>query len=340
MCVYCLIKILYPARFYSMAILIDFNSSSVGSAVEGEKSWNSLPFHISSIILLLVWLPFMFKQFLFCLGVGLGVIDIAVSTEVWHKVVDWIFAFPFLSVQVRQKGLALGLLINLDERWNIPGTMLSFLIVQVIEGVLNIMVQAEVCNWIVSWWLGRCLGLKNQFVVQEVLRIHDRFLGSSNDLVLSEVGHEVVLWMICWCCLGGIPEVAILLLSSTGIIESRLDITIDSKVWHKIVLWMLCRCWSSRVSELMMHVFLHVGDGLLRGLDFLVLSEVGHEVVNWVTCWCSLGGFPEMTLRLFGGTGIIESRLDITIDSKVWHIIVLWMLCSWCCRPKSELVAL
>lgn len=64
---------------------------------------------------------------------GIGVDEVVVLTPGWYKVVDWILALPLLSIKVGQKWLALGLLIELNERWKGPGAMFALLIVQVVE---------------------------------------------------------------------------------------------------------------------------------------------------------------------------------------------------------------
>ena len=167
--------------------------------------------------------------------------DISILAKVRNEVVHWV---RFLSRwSPSEKRLSLGLCIQLNcvvvIDGQVPLAILLLLRVEALQRVLNIVINAEMWNEVVSgrvFWRSRSI----QNVSELPLSIGDILLGSSDFFVLAEIWHKVVPGRVLWRR-RGVVHVTQLFLGSSNVLLGVGDFSTLPKVWHEVVPWGIFR---------------------------------------------------------------------------------------------------
>lgn len=195
------------------------------------RTWK-LPF----AVLVLSWVPGDTKLCSRICLVRLGHIDVAILSKVGNEIVHWVGLFWGRSPGQERLSLGLGIKLNLEVifLWKVPLAVNLFFILEILDRVDNVSVNAEVWNEVI-------LGVIRTGLVWEVPLSVSLFsecqtvLGLRDFFRLTEMRHKVVSlgWLLLW----QFQLVVMHLLTELDVRQRFVDFIVGAKVWDEVVPW-------------------------------------------------------------------------------------------------------
>lgn len=260
------------------------------------------------IILILGKSPVVLESTLSGLLVVLRGDDFLIFSIVGNEVVGWV-RLEWLWPPC-EEWLSLDIGIKLDGLlWELPLTVDLLLLIEMLEGVDDVLVDTEVWHGVVLWWSSWGGSWINPvpFVSELVLSPLEVNISVDDIFVFTKVGDSII--SRGWCAAlwwWSIPDVVQGLGGEGFVLEGVNDILILTEVWNSVVYWIwLSTSWVLPVP-FVAGLLLGPLEIFLGGKDVLVLSEVRNEVVKWVC------GF-------LGGRGPGKEWLSVRLDLDSGH---------------------
>ena len=152
---------------------------------------------------------------------------------------------------------------------------------EILQGGINVAVQAEVWHEVVSWWsVWRVLWIPE--VAKLLLGNLDAVGGVKHFVVGTEVWNEVVSWWISWWWCW-IPRMTELTLGQSGALLRCGDIVVLAEVWHEIVTRVWISHWMSNdiVGHFFSDNFLSVNKRNFNILHIGISTKMWDKVILW-----------------------------------------------------------